>query len=115
MRQGGPAIASDRLFERTDEAVTVRVRLTPRADRDAVDGVRTLSDGSEVLAVRVRAVPDKGAANKALEALLAKTMGLPKSAVSLRSGHTARIKTVQIDTDPAALTQILELLRQEYL
>ncbi|MGX1098329.1 DUF167 family protein [Amorphus sp. MBR-141] len=103
MRQGGPAIASDRLFERTDDSVTVRVRLTPRADRDAVDGVRTLSDGSEVLAARVRAIADKGKANKALEALLAATFGLPKSAVSLRSGHTARIKTVRLEGDPNAI------------
>lgn len=77
--------------------------MTPRADRDAVDGVRVLSDGSEVLAARVRAVPDKGAANRALEALLAKTFGLPKSAVELRSGHTARIKSVRLEGDPDAI------------
>lgn len=77
--------------------------MTPRADRDAIDGVRALSDGSEVLAVRVRAIPDKNAANKALEALLAKTLGLPKSAVELRSGHTARIKSVRLEGDPDAI------------
>tara|TARA_R110002020_G_scaffold266483_41_gene481549 strand:+ start:5170 stop:5433 length:264 start_codon:yes stop_codon:yes gene_type:complete len=75
-----------------------------------VDGVRALSDGSEVLAVRVRAVPDKGKANKALETLLAGTFGLPKSAVELRSGHTARIKTVRMQGDPEALTAAFRAL-----
>lgn len=68
-----------------------------------MDGVRALSDGSEVLAARVRAIPDKGAANRALETLLAKTFGLPKSAVKLRSGHTARTKSLRLEGEPDAI------------
>ena len=53
-------------------AVVLTVRLTPRAARDSIDGVGTLSDGREVVLARVRAVPDKGEANRALVELLAK-------------------------------------------
>ncbi len=76
------------------------MRLTPRAAHDAIGGIKTLSDGKSVLAARVRAVPEKGAANKALEKLLAKRFGISAGSVTVTGGHTARIKTVSL-TGPA--------------
>lgn len=67
------------------------VRLTPRAARDAVVGVR---DG--VLLVRVSAPPVDGAANEALVRLLAKRLDVPRSGVSILSGHSARTKVVEV-------------------
>jgi len=52
-----------------------------------------------VLRLRVAAVPDKGKANAAVIALLAKALGLPKSALSITAGDTARLKTLRIDAD----------------
>lgn len=78
-------------------ATFVSVRLTPRADRDAVEGAATLADGSVVLKVRVRAVPEDGAANHALVRLLAKSLGVPKSAVSVVAGASRRLKQVRVD------------------
>ena len=63
-----------------------------------------------MLRIRVKAVPDKGKANAAVIALLAKAMGVPKAAVTLVSGDTARLKTVAIAGDPAALEQRLGAL-----
>ena len=37
------------------DALTMRVRVTPRGGRDAVEGLDKLSDGRAVLKVRVRA------------------------------------------------------------
>ncbi|WP_186392396.1 MULTISPECIES: DUF167 family protein [unclassified Pannonibacter] len=88
--------------------VSVDVRLTPRSGHDRVDGLSALSDGRQVLAARVRAVPEKGAANAALEVLMAKTLGLPKSAVSLAAGSTARIKTLHVTGEPDTLMAALE-------
>lgn len=76
------------------------VRVTPKASRDGVDGVETLSDGRPVLRLRVRALPDKGAANVATVKLLAKRLGLARSAVTLESGATARLKILHLDADP---------------
>ena len=76
--------------------VAVLVRLTPRAARDAVEGVTHLSDGRSVLCARVRAVPEKGAANAALEALLAEACGVPKRAVRVTGGAAGRLKTVTV-------------------
>ena len=78
--------------------------MTPRGGRDAIDGVEALSDGRRVLKVRVRAVPEDGAANEGVRRLLAKALRLPASAVSLETGATARLKTFLIagEAEPLA-------------
>ncbi len=86
-------------FRPTPEGFLLFLRVTPNAGRDAIDGAETRDDGSTVLRLRVAAVPDKGKANAAVLALLARTLRLPKSALTLVSGETARIKTVRVDGD----------------
>ncbi|QFI67911.1 hypothetical protein EKH55_3037 [Sinorhizobium alkalisoli] len=76
------------------------MRLTPNGGRDAVDGFATAADGEEHLKVRVRAVPEKGRANQALIALLAKTLGVAKNRISLLSGDTQRKKILRIEANP---------------
>ena len=78
------------------------VRVTPNAARDAVEGVETDAAGRRYLKVRVRAVPEDGKANAAVEKLLAKTLGLPKSAVAVVTGQTARLKALEIACAPAS-------------
>ena len=90
-----------------DGHVVVQLRLTPKGGRDAIDGIGELADGRKVVLARVRAAPDKGAANAAVEALLAKAVGVPRSAVALISGHTARLKSLRVDGDVAELVERL--------
>ncbi len=85
------------------------VRLTPKGGRDGLDGVVTGADGKCHLKARVRAVPEDGKANAALEAMLAKQAKLPRSAVSVIAGQTARLKQVEIKGDPAATLAALGL------
>jgi uncharacterized protein YggU (UPF0235/DUF167 family) len=93
-----------------NDALVVQVRLTPRGGRDSIDGVETLADGRSVLKVRVRAVPEKGLANGALEELLADSLGVAKSAVSVIAGAASRVKAVRVAGDPAVLGQRLRAL-----
>ena len=93
-----------------DGELTLHVRLTPKADRDRIDGVVELADGRVVLAARVRAVPEKGAANKALAALIAKQLEIAKSSVSLTGGSTSRIKTLTVEGVPEELLDRLKML-----
>ncbi len=79
------------------DAVSLTVRLTPKADRDAIGGLIQMADGRTVLAARVRAVPENGKANKALAVLIAKRLKLAKSSVTLAGGATSRIKVLRID------------------
>jgi uncharacterized protein YggU (UPF0235/DUF167 family) len=88
-------------------AVRLRVRLTPRAARDALGDTETLADGTEVVVAHVRAVPSGGAANAALTALVAAEVGVAKSRVGIVAGATARVKTVRIEGDPAAIVAAL--------
>jgi uncharacterized protein len=97
-------------FRPHDDGIDLFVRLTPRTAADEITGIETTADGRVHLSVRVRAVPEKGRANAALEALLAERFRLPKSCVSVVSGSTARLKTVRLVGDPAAISQRLELL-----
>jgi uncharacterized protein YggU (UPF0235/DUF167 family) len=63
-----------------------------------------------VLKARVRATPEKGAANAALEALIARVLGVPKSSVSVIAGGTSRLKTVTIAGDAEHLGATLRRL-----
>jgi uncharacterized protein YggU (UPF0235/DUF167 family) len=72
------------------------VRLTPSGGADRIDG-RAHDDKGEYLKARVRAAPENNEANRALEALIAKAFGVAKSKVSVTRGHTARLKTLEIE------------------
>ena len=72
-------------------ATRISVRLTPRASRDEIVGLR---DG--LLLVRVTAAPVDGAANEALVRLLAKALRVPPRDLRIASGATARTKVVEV-------------------
>ena len=68
------------------------IRVTPRADRTAIVGVR--DDG--VVLIRVQAAPADGAANAAVLSLLARALRVPVSAIALVGGQSARQKRLEI-------------------
>ncbi|MBL8628725.1 MAG: DUF167 domain-containing protein [Rhodospirillaceae bacterium] len=82
--------------------LTLSVRVTPKASKAAINGTMAMPDG-EVLKVSVMAPPDKGKANQAVCDLIAAKLGLPKSAVTVISGHTDRRKVVQVSLDQKAV------------
>ena len=73
------------------------VRLTPRGGRDAIEGFTEDEAGRPLLKARVAAPPVEGEANAALTRLVAKALGLPRGAVRIASGETARVKILEID------------------
>lgn len=73
------------------------IKLTPGASVERVDGWDVDADGRPVLKVRVRARPVEGEANAALLKLLAKTLGVAKSAVSLDRGGQSRLKMIRVE------------------
>lgn len=84
--------------------------MTPKSARDGFDGMIRDDSGATRLRVRVRAVPDKGAANDAVCRLVAKALAVPVSDVALVSGHTGRNKALVVSGDPAELVSRLEAL-----
>ncbi|MGH9257568.1 MAG: DUF167 domain-containing protein [Vicinamibacterales bacterium] len=73
-------------------AVTIDVRVIPRAARSGLAGIR---DGA--LLVRVNAPPVEGAANAGLIEVLAKALRVPKGAVTIVSGERNRLKRVRVE------------------
>lgn len=80
------------------------MRVIPRAARDELAGMR----GGRLL-VRVTAPPLDGRANAAVCALVAKAAGVPKGAVRVVRGETARDKRLLIVGDEPAVRAALGL------
>ena len=93
-----------------DDSALLSVRLTPEGGRDAV-----MRRDNGLLYVRVAAPPVAGAANKALVALLSKSLRVAKSRISLLSGGTGREKTLRIDgmTVDALDARLKDIMKDE--
>jgi uncharacterized protein (TIGR00251 family) len=84
------------VFVRDGDDLLLSIRLTPGATKEQIGGVWTDEKGAQWLSARVRAVPEKGKANAALIALLGKRLDWPRSAISLESGDTNRLKRLRM-------------------
>lgn len=89
-------------FRADKDGVRLRVRVTPNSAIEAVSGVCETAEGSAVQ-VKVRAVPEGGAANAAVEKLIAAWLGVPKTCVTLRSGRRSRVKLLHVQGDSSTL------------
>jgi uncharacterized protein (TIGR00251 family) len=91
----------------TKSGVVLKVRLTPKSSRDAIDGLADFG-GETVVKARVRAVPEGGRANAALTKLIADWLELPSSRVSVAQGKKSRLKHVAIEGDASELVRLIE-------
>ena len=62
------------------DGLRIRVHASPKSSRDGVEGDQETADGA-ALKVRVRAVAEDGEANRAVAAVVAAWLGIPKSHV----------------------------------
>lgn len=88
------------------------VRLTPGARKDDIDGTEESADGRSYLKVRVRAIAQKGKANTALVALLAKRSGIAKSRIEIVSGQSSRLKTLLFQGETGMMREAVSKLIQ---
>jgi uncharacterized protein YggU (UPF0235/DUF167 family) len=91
---------------RCDGGIVLTVRLTPKSATEEVKGVESF-DGASVLVARVRALPEAGRANQALEKLIAKWLGVPASTVSVAHGGRSRLKQVKVEGDADELARLV--------
>lgn len=97
-----------RPFFRADaRGLVVSLKVQPKSSRNAIGGPVETPDGW-ALKVAVTAPPDKGKANAAVAALLAKAFGVAKSNVTLTMGETDRRKVLHVAGDPMALQAIAQ-------
>ncbi|MGE3319996.1 MAG: DUF167 domain-containing protein [Candidatus Berkiella sp.] len=74
---------------------TLHVRVTPKAKSSRIKKEIT-PDGEVYYKVYVTAVAEDGKANQAVIELLAKALGVPKSALTITRGETSRDKVIEI-------------------
>ena len=87
------------------DSIEVAVVVRPNGRRSAIEGVH-----DRALVVRVVAAPEKGKANRAVEATLADAFEVRESAVRIVAGSTGRRKRVAIDGRPSELLAQLRAL-----
>ncbi len=75
----------------TEKGLLLEIYVQPRSSKSCLAGI---FDGR--LKIRVKSPPVDNAANKECLRLLAKKLGLPKSRLTIASGHTGRRKKVLI-------------------
>lgn len=78
------------------------MRVVPRASRSEIAGAL---DGA--LRVRLAAPPVEGAANEELVRTLARALDVPRGAIEIRSGHTAKLKQLRVHGADCAKLQSL--------
>ena len=69
----------------------LRLRVSPGSGRAEIVGRH-----GDAWKVRVTAAPERGRANEAVLRLLADALAVPRTALTLVSGHAAREKTVEL-------------------
>ena len=75
----------------SSEGAWVQLFVQPKAAKDSIGGVH-----GRALRVKVKAPPAEGRANRAVEELLARTLGVPRSDVEVASGHGSRHKRIGV-------------------
>jgi uncharacterized protein (TIGR00251 family) len=93
-------------LRRGRDGVIIAVRLTPKSARDEIVGVEE-HGGEAVLRARVRAVPEAGRANAALEALIAHWLKLPPTRVTVAHGGKSRLKQVAVEGEADNLSLLI--------
>ena len=87
------------------ETTRLRLRVSPGAGRSMVVGRQ-----GDAWKVRVTEAPERGRANEAVLRLLSDTLVLPRTALTLVSGHGAREKIVELTgMGPALIERRLTL------
>ena len=84
----------------------IALKVTPGARKNEILGwEEDYPRIGRVLRVKIAAPPVEGKANKEIVTFMAKSLGVPTSAVELLHGDTGRIKLIQVpdDADLSAL------------
>ena len=88
------------VWRKVADGAILSIRVRPGARRDGIDGLHEGADGAQALKVSVKVVAEKGKANTAAIAVLAKRLGFAKSSLGLVAGTTSRTKQILITGAP---------------
>ena len=78
-------------IQQSANSVIFSVKVVPRSSKTAVAGLL-----GGMLKIKLAAAPEKGKANESLVEFLADTLGVKKNSITITSGLTSPVKTIQI-------------------
>jgi hypothetical protein len=78
-------------IQQAGNAVIFSVKVVPRSSKTAVAGLL-----GGILKIKLAAAPEKGKANESLVEFLAETLSVKRNAITITSGLTSPVKTIQI-------------------
>ena len=79
------------MFKESNGAVTIAVKVIPRASKNRIVGIE-----GDAVKIRLNAPPVEGKANDALIAFLADALGMHRTQIEIVMGHTSRRKIVRV-------------------
>lgn len=77
------------------------VKVVPNSQKNEIVGF-----ADSILKVRIKAPPDKGKANEELIDFLSEQLSISKSKIQILSGHSSRLKKVEIQADASAVNEL---------
>jgi uncharacterized protein (TIGR00251 family) len=78
-------------YTKSGSGLVFKVQVVPRASRSEIVG-----EHNGALRIRIAAAPVDGAANEEIVRLLARAFHVPRSAVEIKAGRSAKLKTVRV-------------------
>lgn len=94
--------AADNPWAWRGETLEIRLYIQPGAKATELSG---LHDGR--LKIRLKAAPVEGKANQALIDYLSQQFKVPKSSISIKTGHNSRLKTLLVEKPQFLPSQFL--------
>ncbi len=81
-------------LKETSDGIAFNVFVQPRSSKNSIVGLY-----GDALKIKLTAPPVEGAANKMCIEFLAKQLDVPKSSLSIISGHSSRTKRILLSLD----------------
>jgi uncharacterized protein (TIGR00251 family) len=69
----------------------IKVKIIPNAHKNSIEGFQ-----EDTLKIKIKAPPDKGKANEELIDFLSDIFSIAKSQIRIISGHSSRLKKIEI-------------------
>ncbi len=79
----------DKVVRISPDGISIDCWIQPKSSKSAFSGIH-----GESLKIKIAAPPEDGKANEELRRFLGKALGISKSSVEIRSGHSSRRKIV---------------------
>jgi len=77
----------------------LRIKVIPRSNKTEIAEIMKDQAGEKTIKIRIKAVPEKGKANKELIKFISKELKISKDDIKIISGKTDKLKLIKINAN----------------